>query len=856
MFLLPFVLNSETIMPKKYIINYTKNSPEIDGIINEECWNTVGWGSDFTQFEPNSGAKSTQKTSFKVLYDKENIYVAIRCYDDEPNLIDKRLCRRDSYEGDICGVLFDSYNDNRTAFYFAVNAGGVKNDIFYSNDGNNQDMTWNPIWYVETATDKKGWTAEMKIPFSQLRFNPNTQNWGLNIIREIHRYKEISTWQKIDIKGSGWVSQSGILTGIKNLKLKRQIEIAPYFMSGYSKYKPEEGNPYADGNDFKFNAGLDGKIGITNDFTLDFTINPDFGQVEADPSDVNLTAFETFFTEKRPFFIENNNITSVGFGWHNENLFYSRRIGGKPSYSPEITDNEFIKYPESTKILGAVKFSGKSKNGWSIGVIESVTNREYAKITNKDADKRKESVEPLTNYFLARVQKDFDAGNTMIGGILTSTYRDIDNKNLLFLNKSATVGGLDFMHYWSDRKYSISGKFISSHITGTNKAMIEQQTNSRRYFQRPDADYLYFDSTLTEMTGTYFDIRFDKRGMQGLRYLFELTYRSPSFEVNDLGYLRKTDFIMQTFWIGYGITEPKGVFRKFNIGFCQWTGWNSVLEYKYSGFNIGTNAEFNNMWSFNLLYDCNMPALNYDLLRGGNSFKEPFNFTIIAGLSSNKTKKFIADFSTSFFNANYHYQNIANFSINLKYRPINRFSVSLNTAYNRISKKMQFVDDYELENENYYILSSLNQNTLNFTFRFDLNISTDITLQYYGAPFVSSADYYNYKNILNPNAKNFSDRYYLYPSKQFNSVENSFDFNNDGVTDYNLNNPDFNFQQFRSNLVFRWEYIPGSILFLVWSHQQTDVLQNGNFNFINDFGNLFKISPTDNFIIKFQYRFS
>ncbi|MEA3452289.1 MAG: DUF5916 domain-containing protein, partial [Bacteroidota bacterium] len=414
---LPFIINAQS--DKKYNALPVGNAPIIDGLLIDKAWQKGEWEGQFVQFEPNSGDEPLQQTQFKIFYDNDNIYVALRCFDTETKKINKQFSRRDAGEGDLIGVTFDSYFDKRTGFFFGVSAAGVKTDMVFSNDGQSQDVTWDPVWYVKTNIDSLGWTAEMRIPLSQLRFNPESEIWGLGVMRQIYRNSEMSAWPSFDPNASGLISQFGEMHGMNNLKPKKNIEISPYIMAGVKRYEKEDGNPYADGYDFIKNAGLDGKIGITNDFTLDFSINPDFGQVEADPSVVNLTAYETYFSEKRPFFVENKNITQFDISFRSEGLFYSRRIGRSPQGYPDFSSGEFAKMPERTRILGALKFSGKSKNGWSIGIIESLTNREFATIMQIDGTERKESVEPLTNYFIARVQKDFNKGNSIFGVIFT-----------------------------------------------------------------------------------------------------------------------------------------------------------------------------------------------------------------------------------------------------------------------------------------------------------------------------------------------------------------------------------------------------------------------------------------------------
>ncbi|MBN2664580.1 MAG: carbohydrate binding family 9 domain-containing protein [Bacteroidales bacterium] len=855
--LLIFLLNITILAnAKNYPIVFSNISPQIDGLITEDAWNIAEWSGNFSQFEPNAGANPSEQTEFKIFHDENFIYVAIRCFDNNPSLIAKRMSRRDGWEGDIVGIAFDSYYDKSTAFLFSVSASGIKNDLVYSNDGNSEDPSWDPVWYVKTNIDSLGWTAEMKIPLNQLRYNETSTTWGLNLIRVIYRYNETSTWQSIDPNKSGLISQFGNLTGMNNLSTKKHIEILPYFMSGYKNYLPQTGNPFADGSDMIFNAGIDGKISITNDFMLDFTINPDFGQVEADPSSVNLSAFETYFSEKRPFFIENKNITNYSFGWNIEDLFYSRRIGRYPQNYPDVNDDEFVKMPNNTRMLGALKFSGKSKNGWSIGIIESLTKREFAHIYQTDGTIRKESVEPLTNYFVTRVQKDINKGNTQIGGIITSTYRDIQNPNLLFLNKTATTAGIDFKQYFNQRKFFVSGKAIVSNISGSTEAILYQQTAPQRYFQRPDANYLSVDSNLTSLSGSYAFFTFGKEGIKGVRYSASFYYASPSFEVNDMGYLRNVDYLTDIFWIGYTLPESKGIINQFNINFAQWAAVDNGFGYKFFGYNANSWMQFKNLWSFWWYFENNFESNSYEYLRGGPELKMPATLQGNIGFSTKSSSKLVFELGSSFKkDLNNHSQYIW-ISPEITYRPIDIFSVNLDFSYSKNYNNLQYIDQVNFDNQTSYILASINQNTINFTFRMDLNITPDLTLQYYGSPFISSALFSDYKHITNSTADNYNNRFQIYPNNILDYNNYTLDFNQDGIVDYDIGLQDFNFRQFRSNLVLRWEYIPGSTLFVVWSHEQTDFLNISEFNLANDIINLFTIYPTDVFLIKLQHRFS
>ena len=462
-----------TVVKRTYQTAFAKTAPVIDGLGNDDSWNLVEWTSDFIQSQPMENKPPTQQTAFKILYDNDNIYLFIRAYDTEPDKISKIMSRRDNFSGDMVFVELDSHFDKQTDYLFSASASGAKSDAAMSDDGNNEDDNWNPIWFMKTSIDDKGWCAEMKIPLSQLRFGKkDEQVWGLQITRNIFRLQERSQWQYVPKGSPGVIHLFGELVGINSIKPKHQIELMPYTVARTERFEKIQGDPFNTGKLSKISAGLDGKIGITNDFTLDFTINPDFGQVEADPSEVNLTAFESYFSEKRPFFVEGQNIyqfvpnqTIVIHNLYSDNLFYSRRIGRYPQYYPSVGSNEYVKMPESTTILGAMKISGKTKKGLSIGILESLTSKESALIDSAGS-RRKETVEPLTNYFVGRVQQDFNKGQTILGAIFTAVNRDINTPTLDFLHSAAYTGGIDFQHNWKERTWYVAGNAEFSDVKG------------------------------------------------------------------------------------------------------------------------------------------------------------------------------------------------------------------------------------------------------------------------------------------------------------------------------------------------------------------------------------------------------
>jgi len=548
-------------IPKKIYLTkkVVGQKPTIDGKLDDAAWQAVEWGGDFTQMEPNDGGIPVAATKFKILYDDENVYVGYRMMDDEPEKVVKRMSRRDGFEGDWIEINIDSYHDKRTAFSFTVSASGVKGDEFISNNGNNWDESWNPIWYTKTNIDEQGWTAEIRIPLSQLRYgNKENHIWGFQVHRRNFRNESRSLFQRIPRNSGVWVSAFAELHGITGIKPQKQIEIQPYMVAQASTFEKEEGNPFLDGTDSKFTAGIDGKIGITSDMVLDFTINPDFGQVEADPAAVRLDGFQNFFQEQRPFFVENNNIfdyqvtgSAAGGNYDSDNLFYSRRIGGSPNGYPSLGPNEYADVPSNASILGAAKFSGKTKNGLAIGILESLTAKEVAEI-DLNGERREETVEPLTNYFVSRVTKDYDGGNTVIGGIFTGVNRQLNETNLEFLHKSAYTGGLDVVHRWKDQSWVASAKILFSRVEGTTEAITNTQTSFEHYFQRPDATHLEVDENKTSLSGTGGTA---KIGRFGGNWKFETgaTWRTPGLELNDIGFMNNADEINHFFWSIAGV---------------------------------------------------------------------------------------------------------------------------------------------------------------------------------------------------------------------------------------------------------------------------------------------------------------
>ncbi len=859
--LLSLLISGLFAQKRTYHTQRTDLPPIIDGSLNDEVWSKVEWGADFKQREPHSGAGPSQKTAFKILYDDNNLYVGVKLFDNDPENIEKRLTKRDQLDGDQIFIGIDSYDDNRTAFVFGVSAAGVQSDMMLANDNSNADANWNAVYRVKVSTDEEGWNAEFSIPLSELRFAKLEELvWGLQVFRVIFKTQENVIWQFVPQDSPGWVSQFGDLVGLNHIEPKLNTEIIPYTVMKMLRFEKEIGNPYATGKDEKITMGVDGKVSITNDLTLNFTINPDFGQVEADPSVVNLTAFESFFEEKRPFFIEGNNIFSFplanGGPFQRDNLLYTRRIGRNPHYEPDIMDDEYLKMPNFTNILAAFKLSGKTKRGVSIGVMESMTPRTFARISDGN-NERKEAVEPFTNYFLSRFQKDFNEGTTTIGGMLSATNRKIEDQTLNYLPKSAYSGGVDLNHTWKNRTYSIALRSFFSLVNGSEESMIELQESSVRYFQRPDATHIEIDSTRTHLMGHGGIFQFSKSGDGHVSYTFFVNWRSPGLDVNDLGYIQRGDEIQQVGWISYRWFEPFGIFRRLNVDMAQWLGWDFSGRRIYQGQNLGANAQFKNYWSIFGNINREGESLARTELRGGPSLKIPGTFQSFINIQSDSRKKLNLGMNVNITRGDFAFNSRTQFGLSLTYRATDAFKISLNPSYSKAFNELQYIETVDY-NGDQFIVGEINSESFSTALRFDYTLSPEFSIQYYGQPFVFAANYSNLKKITSSKADAYADRFHLFNSDEISYDADdevySIDENMDGNIDYRVDNPNFNFFQFRSNLVARWEYMPGSNIYLVWAQGRTGDNSKGYYNFRNDFEDLSKVYPENIFLLKFSFR--
>jgi len=866
-------LFAQSFSKKEYYAGACEKSElTIDGKLNDPAWMKANWQDDFIQYEPSEGKNPGQKTEFAILLDENFIYAGFRCWDTSPDSIVQRLTQRDQIDGDLVAFQIDSYNDKRTAFSFFLSASGSKQDFLISNDGENEDNTWDPIWVAKTSRDSLGWYAEFRIPLTQLRFEGNAeQTWGMQIGRMLFRKQEVSIWQPSSKKNAGWVSQFGELKGLKNLKSKKIADITPYAVARTDRYEKEPGNPFkSSGKKNQLSGGVDGKVGLTNNITLDFTINPDFGQVEADPSEVNLTSYETYFQEKRPFFIEGKNITSfpLMFGdgdLASENLFYSRRIGRRPHNSPELNNGEYLDAPDFTSILGAAKITGKTKKGLSVGFLESLTADESAKISTGQQD-RSEMIEPFTNYSIGRLQQDFDKGNTIIGGMFTMVNRNIEETQLDYLHKTAFTGGFDFVHKWHNKDYEIDLSSYFSRVEGSANAISNTQKSWIHNFQRPYATHLEFDSTRTSLSGQGGKVVFSKNG-GNLKFLAATAWKSPGLELNDVGYMRQADDILEVIWVGYRIYEPFSIFRNLNLNFNQWTEWNFAGELTGPGGNINAHTQLKNYWNFNVGSNINGEQLSTTELRGGPALKLPGTKNVWFAFGSNEQKKVTGELQAMFLSGNIKdYKNLYNCNASLGYRPSKSLKITITPDFTINNDQLQYVTQQEYGNKKTdYLFGRIHQKTLSASLRINYTITPDLSIQYWGQPFVSAGNYTEFKRITNSRSDEFTDRFselstseleYTTNPKEMYHVFDPTSIPSDPERKplYSFEQPNFNKHEFLSNMVVRWEYLPGSTIYLVWSQTRSQSTTMGNFQFNNNINDLFDTKPYNVFLLKLSFR--
>ena len=834
------LVNHYASKKRVYYAERTELKPKIDGKLDDACWQKTGnWQGGFIQQQPNQAKPPSQETEIKILYDNTYLYVAIINYDNEPEKMRPVLGRRDELNGDMAGIAIDSYFDKQTAFEFNLTAAGQKVDIMHLGEYG-WDFNWDAVWDGKSTVGDSAWYAEMRIPFSQLRYSNKKEHvWGMHIWRWIDRLKEEDQWKLIPIDAPAMVYIFGELRGIKDIPYKRNFEILPYAKTKYVSDARDKLN---------YGVGLDGKIGVTSDFTLDYTVNPDFGQVEADPSVLNLTSYEVYYDEKRPFFLEGNNI--LEYGLSRDLLFYSRRIGQSPEYQPVIGEEETLVYPDQTSILNALKLTGKNREGFSMGIINSMTAKENATIYSGD-DKSLEVIEPFTNYFIGRAKQDFNEGKTVLGGMITSTIRNIKAEHLDFLPDNSVVGGLDFQHNWLNRKYFVDAKSFFSRVNGTSAAISDLQLNSRHLFQRNDADHLEYDPDNTSLQGWGGELSGGKRSGK-LRLTGSLEWRSPGVDLNDVGYMRQADFIEEEVNLVYRVNKPKGILLSYYFDLEHKHRWSYGGESVTDEINSHARFQFSNLWKLDLLLNRTFNELDTRQLRGGPALRIGGNTVAEFFVQTNTSKNLFFGAGAEFGAWDDKISQNSDYIFHAQWLINNRFNIAWRTSYQKEIDCNQYVKRTTVNESKQYIVGEIHRHTIYSTLRAEIFVTPELSFQYYGSPYASTGDYQNYRRVNESRESELNKRY-----EQLNIEDQLLvDQNNNIYHNFKTWNPDFNFQEFRSNFVARWEYKTGSTVYFVWTNNRTRYESSYESSILDSFRGISRVAAQNAFMIKISYWFS
>lgn len=816
----------------------------IDGKLDEPLWKTQGeWTERFTQVSPYERVKSKSPTFAKLFYDNKYIYVGIYCKENEPDHLNRFIGDRDDNSiGDLVSIAFDTYHDFRAAPEFNLNLGGNKTDLIVT-DKLEVNRSWNAVWEAKTHVDMADscWTAELRIPFSQIRYNQKSEDgiWGLHIRRVNRHRNEVQNWSLIPLKNSGHVFSFGEMHGMTDLPKPKGIEILPYVMGKFRSEPKITGSPYRKGHDWDGNAGLDAKFALS-DLTLDLTVNPDYGQVELDPSVMNLTAYETFYEEKRPFFLEGKHI--LDFEDDSNMLFYSRRIGATPSYKPEDIDNvhSFAKEKEHVPIIGAMKLTGTTRNGWTIGMLESVTAKSSVDVMRNGVENKTE-VEPLTNYTIARLQKNWN-GNTLLGGMLTAVNRALNQPYLEdFMARNVFTGGIDFTQYFMNRFFYVDAKLMGSSLHGSERAIEHVQRNAVHYYQRvSSADYLGVNTDRRSLSGTGGHVELGKKGNSKWIFLEKFSWASPGFDLNDVGYLKEADYLSNTTSLSFKQTNTWKKFRSNTITLEQANKWN------YGGTSLLNKIEldwitmFINRYQLTVKQAYNWNKLDTCVLRGGPDLRFNPYFATDIKFNTDTGKRIMLGLDYKGDHDTDGRYNYNTWSPKASFRIGNHLYISTQFDYSYNTDEQAYVRSVPTASAP-YVTAKMKQNTYGVTLKAQANVTPDFSIQFYGSPFTSIAKYSEFKDMTNTTAHKFEDRFRLMTDAEVEAQHLS---------------PDFSFNEFRSNLVARWEYLPGSTLYVVWEHTMSNRDKYYRSGWNDNLDKMFGLPSTNTFMVKINYWFN
>ena len=832
------------------------NAPAIDGRIDDAAWGAAAVGRDFVQRAPDVMQPATQRTEVRILFDDAALYVAMRMFDSAPDSIAAPLARRDADPySDWAELSIDGYLDRRTAFRFMVNPAGVQRDALVSGDDLfTEDIGWDAVWASATRRDSAGWTAELRIPLSQLRFavGAGTSRWGLQAGRFLARRNERSYWSPIVPTVSGYVSQFGTLDDVAIAHPVRRAELLPYVSTKMTRAPIEAGNPFARATALQRTAGLDLRLGVTQDLTLTATINPDFGQVEADPSEVNLTGVESFFAERRPFFLEGSDLFAFdmnGLWWMGrEELFYSRRLGRAPQ-GDAPDGSEWVTSPSAANVQGAVKLTGRTASGWKLAALGALTDDVRARYLS-DAGEQSSLIEPRTRYGIARVTREIGGGESSIGSAITFVDRD---DTVPTLRSSAVVGGIDARTRFGGRNYIAYANLMRSMVRGSPEAMTETQRSTTHLFQRPDASYVEVDSNRTSLAGTSASLRITKEGGGHTRGGLLAKVVTPGFEANDLGLQPRADAVGGALWLGWDGFEPTRLVRSWDAWVAAWGGASFGGDRDQLGARLYASANLHSYWAVAGAVVRNAPASSLTALRGGPVLHTPGNVFGFVNVTTDSRNPVVGTFGASGYRDDEGPGRRLNLTSTISTRVGGGTQLSAAPSLSWWRNPQQFVAENMAQGSTRYVVGDLLQTTAAVMLHASYALSSRLTLQLYAQPFLSAGEYRALGEVSDAGARRLGDRVRPFgPDALARTSDDELEARTPtGVLRFDR--PDYSVAELNANAVLRWEYRPGSALFVVWSQGRSHDGAAAPFDMRSQSRDLFAAPATNVVLVKVSH---
>lgn len=831
------------------------SSIAIDGKLEDGAWSTASRNRGFSQRFPKEGAVPSVETEFALVYDDEALYVGVWAK-DAPHLVRGLLTRRDQQSSsDQILVAIDSYHDRRTAFVFGLNPASVQRDEIIFDDVSS-DTSWDAVWSGASSVTSDGWTAEFRIPMSQLRFSSEeTQLWGLQVVRAVARTGEEVSWTPWPRSQPQIVSRFGLVDGIERVKPGRRIELLPYATAGVGSHPVEDGDPLNDELSPEGNLGLDAKYGISSSFSIAATINPDFGQVEADPSQVNLSANELFFPEKRPFFLDGVEMFKMGLGTGDgnaETLFYSRRIGAAPHGE---ADGEFVESPSSTTIYGATKISGKTSSGWSLGILDAVTAEESAGFVDGAGSRGESVVEPLTNYAVGKLKRDLREGKTAVSVSATAVNRALDGTGLEDeLHDQAYTGGLELQHRFYKDRFQLIAKALGSYVHGSQEAIAETQQKTRHLYQRPGS-HLTFDPTRTSLSGATLVSELNYRTTHWVAGAGG-DLRTAGFEVNDIGFQVDSDKLERWAYGSYRDDDPGEMFLNYRVNLNAYAISDLEPRTMFYGGNVNGGGLLKNHWSFWGGLEGTRNLWQNTALRGGPALRRDNNLATWWEVASDSRKAVSAGANMFYTTTPATDAFVGEVGFFAKVQAASNIELSAQPAISVSANDHQYIDQIDDEmGDTHFLVGRIRQTSASLTLRVSWTFSPRLSLQAYAQPFFATGQYANYKEVTNASADRPADRYTILERGDYRDMDDTIfvDRDGDGAAEYSFEKPDFGVRELRSTLVLRWEYRPGSSVFAIWSHGQESSDYDGRFALGRGISRLGESDSEDIVMIKANY---